>query len=166
MMDEFIWNRNRDLKKACMDIDYGMFMQNIASGNHTDGHRFSMAGGFDWQESNRMVLGLSGRVSHTSSASADSMDLSYGSVTEQGSVHVDVSDTNIGLGGYMMYTLGDKARIYGNAFLDAHMFDVNRSQNFVSSIDGDGYAFSLISEWGLLHDILNQYIVGNAYARI
>lgn len=166
MMDEFIWNRNRDLKKAWMDVDYGMFVQNIQTGDHTDGHRFSMAGGFDWQESNRMVLGLSGRVSHTSSASADSMDLSYGSVTEQGSVHVDVSDTNIGLGGYMMYTLGDKARIYGNAFLDAHMFDVNRSQNFVSSIDGDGYAFSLISEWGLLHDILNQYIVGNAYARI
>ena len=166
MMDEFIWNRNRDLKKAWMDIDYGMFMQNIASGNHTDGHRFSMAGGFDWQESNRMILGLTGRLSHTSSATSDSMDLSYGNVTEQGSVHVDVSDTNIGLGGYMMYTMGDKARVYGNAFLDAHVFDVDRSQNFVANIDGDGYAFSLISEWGLLHDILNQYIVGNVYARV
>jgi hypothetical protein len=165
MVDEFIWNRNRDLKKAWMDIDYGMFMQNIASGNHTDGHRFSMAGGFDWQESNTLILGLTGRIAHTSSSSHDAVNLGYSIVSEHGAVSVEVADTNIALGGYMMKTLHEKLRLYGNAFLDAHILDVNRSQNFVNSIDGDGSSFSLISEWGLLHDILNQYIVGNFYAR-
>ena len=42
---------------------------------------------------------------------------------------------------------------------------MSREQSYVSSIDGSGTAFSLISEWGLLHDWLNQYIVGNLYAR-
>jgi len=66
----------------------------------------------------------------------------------------------------LMQTLGESFRLYGNAFIDVHVFDIDRMQNFVSSIEGDGTAFSLISEWGLMHDILNQYIVGNLYARI
>ena len=165
MFDEFIWNRNRSLKKAWMDMDYGMFYQNMNAGGHANGHRFSVAGGFDWQESNTLILGLTGRVSYTSSDSHDSMDLGYNNITEHGAVNVDVADTNIGLGGYLMKTLNEKMRLYGNAFLDTHILDINRSQNFVDAIDGDGTSFSLMSEWGLLHDILNQYIVGNVYAR-
>ena len=166
MFDEFIWNRNRQLKKAWLDVDYGMFTQNVLAGDHADGNRLSISGGFDWQESNTLLLGLTGRVTHTSSKVRDSMDLSYADIVEMGQVSVDTTDTNIGLGGYLMKTLGDKARVYGNAFLDIHVLDVNRSQNFVETIDGDGVAFSLISEWGLMHDILNQYIVGNVYARL
>ena len=49
--------------------------------------------------------------------------------------------------------------------MDIHVFDVKRNQNFVAPIDGSGSAISLISEWGLMHDLLNQYIVGNLYAR-
>lgn len=166
MFDEFIWNRNRNLKKAWLDVDFGMFYQNIDDGKHTDGNRFSIAGGFDWQESNTLVLGLTGRVSHTGSDSHDAMDLGY--LPDQsiaGDVKIDVADTNIGLGGYLMQVLGEKTRLYGNAFLDIHVFDVNRFQNYVGAIDGDGTAFSLITEWGLMHDILNQYVVGNLYAR-
>ena len=166
MFDEFIWNRNRNLNKAWLDVDYGMFYQNIDDGKHADGHRFSVAGGFDWQKSNTLVLGLTGRVSHTTSKADDAMDLSYVGTTQFGDVKIDVADTNVGLGGYLMKILGQKARLYGNAFLDLHVFDVDRTQNFVDRIDGDGTAFSLMSEWGLMHDILNQYIVGNVYARM
>lgn len=166
MFDEFIWNRHRNLNKAWLDVDYGMFYQNIDDGKHTDGHRFSVAGGFDWQESNTLQLGLTGRVSHTTSKAGDSMDLSYVGTTQAGNVSIDVADTNVGLGGYLMKILGEKTRLYGNAFLDLHVFDVDRTQNFVDRIDGDGAAFSLMSEWGLMHDILNQYVVGNAYARV
>jgi hypothetical protein len=45
------------------------------------------------------------------------------------------------------------------------LLDITRDQNFVSTIDGSGTAFSLITEWGLMHDWLNQYIVGNLYVR-
>lgn len=167
MFDEFIWNRNRNLKKAWVDVDFGMFTQDVSDGKTVDGNRFNVSGGFDWQESQTLILGLTGRVSHMSSENSDSMDLGY--LPGQhiaGHVKTKVADTNIGLGGYLMKTLGDKTRLYGNAFLDLHWFDVSRNQNYVASIDGDGTAFSLISEWGLLHDWLNQYIVGNAYARI
>ncbi len=166
MVDEFIWNRNRRLDKAWMDVDYGMFYQNTLSGNHTDGNRFAISGGFDWQESDTLILGLTGHISHSASSVGDVFDLSYASVSQMGHLDTNVTDTNLGFGGYLMKTLGDKARLYGNAFVDAHLFDVERNQTFVDTIDGDGTAFSLISEFGLLHDILNQYIVGNVYARV
>ncbi len=166
MFDEFIWNRKRQLKKAWADVDYGMLYQDITDGKHTDGNRFSIAGGFDWQESDTLVLGLTGRISHTTSSAFDKMDLGYmPNQVINGRVDIDVADTDIGLGAYLIKTLGEKARLYGNAFMDIHFFDITRSQNFVDTIDGDGTAFSMISEWGLMHDILNQYVVGNLYAR-
>lgn len=166
MLDEFIWNRNRDLKKAWLDIDFGFFNQKASDDKDVDGERFSVSGGFDWQTSETTILGVTGRISHTSGSNFDEMDLSYGDYKAKGRVDINVADTNFALGGYMMKTLGDKTRLYGNAFLDLHLFGVDRQQNYVSSIDGSGTAFSLISEWGLMHDLLNQYIVGNAYARI
>ena len=166
MFDEFIWNRNRNLKKAWLDVDYGMFYQNIDDGKHTDGHRFSVAAGFDWQKSNTLQLGVTGRVSRTTSKTGDSVNLGFAGTEQFGDVEIDVVDTNVGFGGYLMKTLGTKARLYANAFVDLHMIDVNRIQNFVDEIDGDGSAFSFMSEWGLMHDILNQYVVGNLYARL
>lgn len=165
MINEFIWNRNRQLKKAWLDVDYGMFYQNIADGKHTDGNRFSISGGFDWQESDTLILGLTGRVSHMTSDSHDAMDLSYAGTTKFGDVKIEVADTNVGFGAYLMKIMGEKTRLYGNAFLDAHVFDVDRFQTFMDTIDGDGTSFSLITEWGLMHDVLNQYVVGNLYAR-
>ena len=167
MFDEFIWNRNRNLSKGWVDVDFGMFTQDVSDGKRVDGNRFSVSGGFDWQNSETVILGLTAHVSNMSSENIDSMNLGYmpGS-TIAGNVNVDVENTNIGVGGYMMKILGEKTRLYGNAFLDMHLFDITRSQNFVDTISGDGTAFSLISEWGLMHDWLNQYIVGNAYARV
>ena len=166
MYDEFIWNRHRNLNKAWLDVDYGMFYQNIDDGKHTDGNRFSVAAGFDWQQSDTLVLGLTGRVSHTTSDAHDEIDLSYPGNVAAGEVQIAVKDTDVALGGYMMKVLGEKTRLYGNVFADLHLFDVDRYQNFVDPIDGDGSAFSLISEWGLMHNILNQYVVGNLYARV
>ena len=168
MLDEFIWNRNRNLKKAWVDAEYGMLFQKVSDGKHADGNRFNITGGFDWQHTNTLILGLAGRVSHTSTDVSDAMNLGYTTENPFIAGHVDakVANTNIGLGGYLMQTLGEKTRAYGNAFLDLHVFDITRHQTFVNgTIDGSGTAFALNTEWGLLHDCLNQYIVGNMYAR-
>lgn len=168
MLDEFIWNRNRNLKKAWVDAEYGMLFQKVSDGKHADGNRFNITGGFDWQHTNTLILGLAGRVSHTSTDVSDAMNLGYTTENPFVAGHVDakVANTNIGLGGYLMQTLGEKTRAYGNAFLDLHVFDITRHQTFVNgTIDGSGTAFALNIEWGLLHDWLNQYIVGNMYAR-
>lgn len=168
MLDEFIWNRNRNLKKAWLDAEYGMLFQKVSDGKHADGNRFNITGGFDWQHTNTLILGLAGRVSHTSTDVSDAMNLGYTTENPFVAGHVDakVANTNIGLGGYLMQTLGEKTRAYGNAFLDLHVFDITRHQTFVNgTIDGSGTAFALNTEWGLLHDWLNQYIVGNMYAR-
>ena len=167
MFDEFIWNRNRNLNKAWVDAEFGMFVHDVSDGKRVDGNRFSVAGGFDWQHSERTIFGLTAHVSNMSGENSDSMELGYKpGESLLGAVNMDVENTNIGVGGYMMKILGDKTRVYGNAFLDLHLFDITRDQTFVDTIDGDGTAFSLISEWGLMHDWLNQYIVGNAYARV
>ena len=168
MLDEFIWNRNRNLKKAWVDAEYGMLFQKVSDGKHADGNRFNITGGFDWQHTNTLILGLAGRVSHTSTDVSDAMNLGYTTENPFIAGHVDakVANTNIGLGGYLIQTLGEKTRAYGNAFLDLHVFDITRHQTFVNgTIDGSGTAFALNTEWGLLHDWLNQYIVGNMYAR-
>lgn len=169
MFDEFIWNRNRNLKKAWVDAEFGMFNQKVSDGKRVDGNRINVAGGFDWQHSETLILGLTGRVSHMSADNSDSMNLGY--TVERpfiaGNVDVKVADTNIGLGGYLMQTLGDKTRVYGNAFLDIHVLDTTRHQTYMNgAIDGTGYDVAFTSEWGLLHDWLNQYVVGNMYARI
>lgn len=167
MLDEFIWNRNRNLRKAWGEFDFGMFSQREADGHHADGNRFSFTGGYDWQENETLILGLAGRVSHMSGSNDDHMDLGYKPGTPiAGSIDIDVADTNFGIGAYLLQNLGTKMRAYGNAFLDLHWLDVSRKQTYMSSIDGDGTSFSLISEWGLMHDWLNQYIVGNIYARV
>ena len=165
MLDEFIWNRNRRLDKVWLDVDYGLFTQKTTDGEHTDGNRVNIFAGIDWQVSETLIWGLAGRVSHNKSSLNQAIDLSYGTVSQTGFVKSDVADTNVSLGGYLMKILGEKYRLYGNGFVDAHVFDIQREQTFVDKIDGKASAFSLISEWGLLHDILNQYIVGNAYAR-
>ena len=166
MFDEFIWNRNRSLSKAWVDVDYGFVSQNVQDGR-AYGDRFSIAAGFDWQDSETTILGLTAHVSNSSTDNSDVVDLGYLPDTPmRGFADMTVDDWNVGVGGYMMKILGEKTRLYGNAFLDVHIFDIARNQTFMNPIDGSGTAFSLISEWGLMHDWLNQYIVGNAYARV
>jgi len=166
MLDEFIWNRHRSLKKAWLDVDYGVFYQNLRDGKRANGDRFSVVGGYDWQESPTLILGIAGRVSHMSGDDSEIIDLSYKpGENATGNVRFDVADTNVGFGVYLMKTLGTKARLYGNGFVDMHLLDLSRDQTFVDHIDGSTHVFSIISEWGLLHDWLNQYIVGNLYAR-
>lgn len=166
MVDEFIWNRNRHLKKAWLDFDFGTMSQNGSDDTDISMDRFGIAGGFDWKHSETLLVGLTAHMSYTSGSVSDEMDLTYGSLTPlMGRVDVDVSNLNFGFGGYMMQTLNEKMRVYGNAFMDLSFLDVDRTQNYVAPINGSGMALSVITEWGLLHDWLNQYIVGNLYAR-
>ncbi|MBR4892250.1 MAG: hypothetical protein IKZ34_03675 [Alphaproteobacteria bacterium] len=166
MFDEFIWNRGRSLKKSWMDVDFGMFYQNTIAGNHIDGDRFSISGGFDWQESEDLILGFTGHITHSTSLLDKEVDLSYGTVTQYGNIDSQVSDTNIGLGGYFMKTFNEDNRVYGNLFADIHVVNVQRDQSFVDTIEGSGAAVSLMSEFGWMHNLLNQYFVGNVYGRV
>lgn len=166
MFDEFIWNRNRNLNKVWFDADFGFVRQNVSDDKVVNGNRFNITAGFDFQSSTKTVLGLMARVSRTVGENSDTIDLSYKpGETIAGHNKVDVADTNIGFGGYLMHALGFKSRVYGNAMLDVHLLNVSREQNYVDDITGLGTSVSLISEWGLMHDWLNQYIVGNLYTR-
>ncbi len=167
MLDEFIWNRNRSLKKLWVDADFGMFQTKTDDGLRADGDRFSVIGGFDWQSSPTLILGLSAHASYSDSTATDTVDIGYTGTPIWARAGTDVTDLNIGVGGYMMKTLNQKMRLYGNAFLDIHQLEVSRDQEFIDGqIQGSGSSFSIASEWGLLHDWLNQYIVGNLYARV
>ena len=167
MFNEFIWNRNRNLRNAWFDADFGVFKQSGSDNKTIAGNRFNITAGFDWQNSAKTILGLMAHVSHTKGDNSDKMDLSYRpGESIDGYNSMDVADTNIGIGGYLMHTLGFKARVYGNAMLDMHLLDVAREQNYVDDISGFGTSVSLISEWGLMIDWLNQYVVSNLYARL
>ena len=63
------------------------------------------------------------------------MDLSYAGNTVSGFVDLSVSGVNFGVGGYLIKILGEKTRLYGNAFIDLHLFDVTRDQTFVAPIE-------------------------------
>lgn len=166
MFDEFIWNRNRNLNKVWFDADFGFVRQNASDNKVVNGNRFNITAGFDFQSSTKTILGLMARVSRTSGKNSDTIDLTYKpGETIIGHNNVNVADTNIGFGGYLMHTLGFKSRVYGNAMLDLHLLNVSREQNYVDDITGLGTSVSLISEWGLMHDWLNQYVVGNLYTR-
>ncbi len=166
LFDEFIWNRNRSLKKAWVDVDFGMLNQKFADGNKSDGNRFNLSAGVDWQNSETVMLGLTGHVSNTTNDYLETLDLGYvPGESILGQIETNVENMNIGLGGYFIKILGEKTRIYGNAFVDMHIFDISRTQNYVAQISGSGNSFSVISEWGLMHDLLNQYVVGNMYVR-
>ncbi len=168
MFDEFIWNRNRKLDKAWFDADFGMYYNKDIDGRHIDGNRFSITGGYDWQKSRTLILGVMGHVSHMTGTDTDKIDLSYQAIAKQidGRIDVDVKNTDIAFGGYMIQTLAPWARAYGQAAIDIQLFDISKQQTYVNGdITGDGVGFGISTEWGIMHDWLNQYIVGNAYIR-
>jgi hypothetical protein len=170
MADEFLWNRNRNLNKIWLDFEAGFFNQNLTDDLETNGDRFALNIGFDWRAWDATVVGFAGRMNYLSDSVTDAMDLSYkGPIGVRplipGRVEVDVATTNVGLGAYMLTTFNRALRLYGNVFLDMHRIDVTRDQNFISTIDGSGNAYSAITEWGLLHDWSNQHFIGNLYVR-
>ena len=165
-MFDFIWNRNRNLSKAWFDADFGIVRQNGSDKTKISGNRFNLTAGFDWRNNKTTILGLMAHVSHTSTDNSDNINLGYmPGVSIDGRNSMTVADTDVGIGAYLMQTLGIKTRLYGNVMGDFHMIDLSREQNYVAKIDGTGTSYSVISEMGLLHDWLNQYIVGNLYAR-
>ena len=166
LVDEFIWNRHRNLEKFWIDADLGTIRQN-SDDMVIKSNRFSIFGGYDWQKSETLIMGLSVRASQTTGNNSDIVDVKYKLADPiLANVNLDVTNTNIGFGGYFMQTLDTKSRMYGNLFFDLHMLNVSRDQAFIgATIEGSGNAISVVSEWGYLHDWLNQYIVGNLYAR-
>ncbi len=169
MFDEFIWNRNRKLGKAWFDADFGMYYNKDIDGRHIDGNRFSITGGYDWQESKTLIYGLFGHISHMAGADADDIDLSYQAYAKpiDGHIEVNVKNTDIAFGGYMIQTLAPWVRAYGQAAIDVDLLNISKQQTYIDgNISGDGIGLGFSTEWGILHDWLNQYIVGNAYVRM
>lgn len=164
-IDEAIWNRNHRLNKLWVKGDYTMFTNHIGH-SHADGTRLGLSFGYDWQSSLTLVLGWTGHITQTDNKNVDNIDLSYGRVTGvTGTNETNVTDTGFGFGGYFMKTLSNKARFYGDLMLDFNIIDVDRSQTWVEDSSGDAFAYGIMAEAGLIHDWLNQYIIGNLYAR-
>ena len=165
-IDEAIWNRNRRLNKAWFIADYGYFWDDLVD-NHAHGSRFSLNFGYDWQSSKTLILGWMGHVGHTRGEDNDVINLSYGTTHAMGYVDTDVRNLDISGGAYFMKILNNKARWYGDAMLGVNFIDVTRDQIWLDHrIEGDATSYSLIGETGLIHDWLNQYIIGNAYLRL
>ena len=164
-IDEAIWNRNRRLNKLWIDGDYTLF-RNDFEDIRGDGDRFGLALGYDWQSTNTLILGWMVHASYTNANVSDDIDLSY---TDSGAIagHVesDVTNLNVGGGLYFLDTLSNKARLYGDLMVDVNMIDVERNQTWVDTIKGDATSFGVVAELGLIHDWLNQYIIGNLYVR-
>ncbi|MCL1902465.1 MAG: hypothetical protein FWG18_02440, partial [Alphaproteobacteria bacterium] len=167
MMDEFLWNRNRQLNKIWGDVSFGKFDQKILNPHSISGDSLEITGGFDFQHTHENIYGAMLRIRRASASLQDYMDLSYGSVSmPNGQVDVEVSDLTIGVGGYWVHRIENEMRFYGNLMLNFDMFDIDRTQNFTTKISGTGSAFSVTTEWGLLHNLWLQYLVGNVYARV
>ena len=169
-IDETIWNRNRRLNKLWFIADYGYFIDDLVD-NHAHGSRIGFNFGYDWQSSKTLILGWVGHIGHTRGKDNDVIDLSYGAgagaVKAIGHVDTDVRNLDISGGAYFMKTLNTKARWYGDAMLGLNFIDVSREQIWIDNkIEGDATSFSLIGETGLIHDLLNQYIIGNLYLRL
>lgn len=165
-IDEAIWNRNRRLNKAWFVADYGYFWDDLVD-NHAHGSRFGFTFGYDWQSSKTLILGWMGHVAHNRGQDNDVIDLGYGNVRATGHVDTDVRNLNIAGGAYFMKTLGIKARWYGDAMLHMNFIDVARDQTWLDNrIEGDAMSFGIVGETGLIHDWLNQYVIGNLYLRL
>ena len=163
-IDEAIWNRNRRVNKLWFIADYGYFWDDLVD-NHAHGSRFGFNFGYDWQSSDTLILGWMGHVNHTKGEDNDVIDLGYGTVNAIGHVDTDVRNLNVGAGAYFIKTLNNKARWYGDAMFDVNFIDVKRDQTWVDRIEGDAFSYGIVGETGLIHDWLNQYIIGNLYLR-
>ena len=164
-IDESIWNRNRRLNKLWVDGGYGMFTNDFGDIDG-DGNRFNLALGYDWQSSNTLILGWMLHASYTDANVVDDIDLSFGrSGVAMGRMESDMTNLSVGGGLYFLDTLSNKARLYGDLMVDVNMIDVERNQTWVDTITGDATSFGVAAELGLIHDWLNQYIIGNLYAR-
>ncbi|MCL2537919.1 MAG: hypothetical protein FWE52_00335 [Alphaproteobacteria bacterium] len=160
MFEEFLWNRNRNRERVWGDVAFGSF------NGQASGDRIEITAGIDTQYDKSTILGIMANVNFMESKSHDTIDLSYGSVSQpDGFRDVKVTNTNIGLGAYMHSRINQEFRYYGNLRLNLDMFDISRSQTFMGNINGKATAFSVTTEWGLLHDLWLQYFVGNLYAR-
>ena len=165
-IDESIWNRHRRLNKLWVDADYTMTTEDLENVD-ADGSRFSVTLGYDWQSSETLILGWFGHLSHSTSNVEDDIDLGYGANRGiAGRVDSDVTNLELGAGAYFIKTLSNKLRLYGDAMFTVNLIDVERNQTWVDKIEGDATAFGINSEFGLIHDWLNQYLIGNVYALI
>ena len=164
-IDESIWNRNRRLNKLWIDGGYGMFTNDFGDIDG-DGNRFNLALGYDWQSGETLILGWMLHGSYTDANVVDNIDLSYGhSGAVAGRMESNMKNLSFGGGVYFLDTLSNKARLYGDLMFDVNMIDVERNQTWVDTIKGDATSFGVAAELGLIHDWLNQYIIGNLYAR-
>lgn len=145
MMDEAIWNRNRRLNKLWIDGGSALFSQRT-DGARADGARFDLNIGGDWQFGETLVTGWTARAAYIRG------------IGDAG--NTDVRDLNGGVNLYFLKTLNRYMRFYGNGAFDMHFWNVQRDD-----AKGDAVSYAATAEFGLIHDWLNQYIMGNLYLR-
>ncbi len=161
LVDEFLLNRTRNLKKVWVDTNVSFFNDS----EDINGNRLSVSAGMDWQHSKDTIMGVTARFAQLTSNADMNVDLSYANVMQYGAVRTEAKDTSFSLGAYLIRKLSQESSFYSNLNFYNHSIDVSRSQTFFKDTDGTTTAMSVSGEFGIMHDLLNKYIVGNAYLR-
>jgi len=165
MAEEFTWNRHRNIARVWTDFSGGLYDGHGNDGVGIDGNRASATIGVDVRSTRNMIFGVMAHASYTTASMRDTIDISHGDVSQIGNVSLDMNTLHVGLGAYMQQRMSQYRRMYARLNLNADIFDFTRNQTFVDEITGDGTAFSIMSEWGMFHDLHLRYWVGNVFVR-
>jgi hypothetical protein len=166
MIDEALWTRNRVKSKAWTDFDYGM--QTITDSDEDDpikGSRMSLSAGYDSQISQTTIVGANAGMTLLDSSGNQELDLSYGTRSISGKRNVIAKSTSFDFGGYLLSKMTNSTQFYLTANLNTHQLSVSRDQTYMDNITGSGNSSSFMGEFGLIHSLSAQYIVGNLSAR-
>jgi hypothetical protein len=170
MIDESLWTRNRVKTKAWLDVGYGIHtMTNPDGGAPMAGSAMSLAAGYDFQMGRGMIVGVNAGMTMTENTEGTNLDIGYGlgaSAHIAGARNVKSADTMINIGAYVISRIADSATAYVSANAFSHKLSVDRTQNYVGAIAGEGTASSMGGEIGIIHSISGQYVVGNLSARL
>ena len=172
MMDESLWKRNRVRTKFWIDGEYSLMNMNNPDGaNDITGDMTSVMAGYDVQISPETIIGINGGVTMGNLRENMSLDLSYGNKTVNGGRDTRVNSTMINIGGYVLSKMGESSTFYASANLYSHSLGMDKDMNMglvghkIGAVSGGGNASSFGGEFGMIHSIAGQYVIGNLSAR-
>jgi hypothetical protein len=166
MVDESLWTRNRVKSKLWVDANYGIdSLSNPDGDGAIEGKSMSASAGYDVQLSQGLIIGFNAGMTIASNNEKQSLDLSYGAVSVMGGRDTTAKSTSVNVGGYIISKFSDAAQLYISGNFYSHKLGVDRTQNYVADIGGDGQSSGFGGEIGIIHLISGQYVVGNLSAR-
>lgn len=166
MTDESLWTRNRVKQKMWLDVNFGMIgMHNQDGDGKINGTRMSAVGGYDVQVTPNTIIGANAGFSQSANTEKQKLDLTFGPGNIAGGRETTATDIGISVGGHIVTKIAESAQLYLFANMQSHTLSVDREQNYVGPISGSSSTSSIGGEFGIIHSISEQYIVGNVLAR-